>query len=159
MNHADAPKSVSDLLEPGTTLMVGSELHGTLTFRPLTVAGLDAGLVRILLDTEEEWVRELDTTRPLQVTLSDDRANNWAWMLATCSLSSEPALIDDLWGPFADAYFDNGRESTGIAVMTIEVDEGRYWSAPSGRIGSLISAVKAKFGDAESAGEHGDISS
>lgn len=157
MNHDDAPKSVSDLVEPGTTLMVGSDLHGTLMFRPLTVAGLDAERIRILLDTEEEWVRELDTTRPLQVTLSDDRSNDWAWMLGTCSLSREPALIDELWSPFADAYFDNGRESTGIATMTIDVDQGRYWSAPSGRIGSLISAVKAKLGDAESSGEHGDI--
>jgi len=157
MNHDDESKPVSDLLDAGTTLMVGSSTHGTLAFRPLTVAGLDGDRVRILLDTDEEWVRELDATQTLQVTLSDDRKNNWAWMLGEFSMSTEPALIDELWTPFADAYFDNGRESAGIAVMTIDVTEGRYWSAPSGRLGSLVSAVKAKFGDAEEAGEHGDI--
>ncbi len=120
------------------------------------MAGLDGG-IQILLDTDEHWVRDLDRAAQLQVTLSDDRRNNWAWMTGTYSLSTDDALIDTLWSPFADAYFDNGRQSPGIAVMTIDVHRGRYWSAPHGRIGSLISALKAKFGDPDDAGEHGDI--
>ena len=157
MHHDDESKPVSDLLKPGTTLMVGSTTHGTLAFRPLTVAGLDGERVRILLDMNEEWARELDASQSLQVTLSDDRKNNWAWIIGEFSLSTDPSLIDELWSPFAEAYFDNGRASEGIAVMTIDVAQGRYWSAPSGRLGSLVSAVKAKFGDPEESGEHGDI--
>lgn len=156
MNHDDAPKPLFDLLDPGTTLMVGSTTHGQLEFRPLTVAGLSGG-IQILLDTNEEWVRGLGGVGSLQVTLSDDRRNNWAWMTGGYSTSTDPALIDELWSPFADAYFDQGRETPGIAVLTIDVEQGRYWSSPSGRIGALVSAVKAKLGDAEQSGEHGDI--
>ena len=32
-----------------------------------------------------------------------------------------------------------------------------YWSTPSGRLGSLISIVKAKFGNPENSGKHGDV--
>lgn len=156
MDHDDAPKPLSDLLDPGTTLMVGSTTHGQLEFRPLTVAGLNGG-IQILLDTDEEWVRGLGGVGMLQVTLSDDRRNNWAWMVGGYSTSTDPALIDELWSPFAGAYFDQGRDTPGIAVLTIDVQHGRYWSAPSGRIGSLISAVRAKLGDAEQSGMHGDI--
>lgn len=156
MHDDDAPKSLSDLLDGGTTVMVGSNTNGTLEFRPLTVARVDGG-IQILLDTDEEWVRQLDRTERLQVTLSDDRHSNWAWMTGGYAMSTDETLIDELWTPFADAFFDNGRETPGIAVMTIAVDRGRYWSSPAGRVGNLIAAVKAKFGDAEQAGEHGDI--
>jgi hypothetical protein len=36
-------------------------------------------------------------------------------------------------------------------------ERGSYWSTPSGRIGSLISMVKAQLGDPEQSGEHGDV--
>jgi general stress protein 26 len=152
----DESKHLSELLDGGTTLMVGSPTRNGLEFRPMTVAGIDGG-IQILLDTNEAWVRDLDRDEKLQVTLSDDRNNNWAWMTGSFSMSTDDELIDQLWNPFADAYFDRGRDTPGIAVMTIVVHRGRYWSAPSGRIGSLISAVKAKFGDAEQSGEHGNI--
>jgi len=152
----DESKTLNELLDGGTTVMVGSRTQGELEFRPLTVAGLDGG-IQILLDTDEAWVRDLASDEQLQVTLSDDRKNNWAWMTGTSSMSTDPALIDELWSPFADAFFDDGRRTPGIAVMTIHVQRGRYWSSPAGRIGSLVAAVKAKFGDAEQAGDHGDI--
>ena len=152
----DESKTLDDLLESGTTLMVGSTTNGELEFRPLTVAGLDGG-IQILLDTDEQWVRDLRRSEQVQVTLSDDRKNNWAWMIGSFSMSTDGALIDELWSPFADAFFDDGRDTPGIAVLTIDVQRGRYGSSPSGRLGSLVAAVKAKFGDAEEAGQHGDI--
>ena len=41
--------------------------------------------------------------------------------------------------------------------MRIDADHGRYWTTPSGRVGNLISMVKAKLGGAEQSGEHGDV--
>jgi len=34
---------------------------------------------------------------------------------------------------------------------------GRYWTTQSGRLGSLISAVRAKLGGSVRSGEHGDL--
>jgi hypothetical protein len=42
-------------------------------------------------------------------------------------------------------------------VLTVEVESGRYWTSPSGRIGSVVSFVKAKLGDPEQSGEHGAL--
>jgi len=54
-------------------------------------------------------------------------------------------------------YFDNGRDSPGIAVLRITAEHGTYWSSASGRIGSVISMVKAWIGDPEQSGEHGEV--
>jgi len=126
-------------------------------FRPMTVARVSGSAIDMLLDTDEEWARNLATSSRAYVTLSDNRSNTWASLHGRTSVSTDSHLIDELWSPAADAYFDNGRDTPGIAVLRFDGEEGRYWSSPSGRIGSLISMIKAKVGDSEESGEHGSI--
>jgi general stress protein 26 len=145
-------------MEPGSTLMVGTRTAQSETeFRPLTVARCQGDSIEILLDSNEEWVTAFTDGDPVLVTMSDNRKNTWLSLRGTGSTTTDPVLIDELWNPFAGAYFEQGRETPGIAVMHIVADEGRYWSSPSGRIGSLISMVKAKLGSPERSGEHGDV--
>jgi general stress protein 26 len=161
----DRPRPLTELMEPGSTLMVatpavanGDERGIELESRPLTVARVRGSQIEILLDTNEEWVARLRQGDRVHVTMSDNRKNTWVSLSGTASTTADPALIDELWNPFADSYFDNGRDSPGIAVMRIDAERGSYWSGPGGgRLGSLISLVKAKLGDPEQSGDHGDV--
>jgi general stress protein 26 len=140
--------------------MVGTRVRNqtALEFRPLTVARVDDDQIQVLLDTNEQWVADLVPSAPVEITFSDTRSNDWAHLRGTATLTDDPGLIDDLWNPFADAYFDDGRDTPGIAVLQVETESGRYWSSPSGRVGSMIATIKAKVSGAESAGDHGPIS-
>lgn len=160
MDDDDAPKDLTELLEPGSTLMVGTRptIVGEMESRPLTAARVDGGRIDILLDSNEEWVAQLADGDRVHVTLSDNRRNVWVSLNGSASTTADQELIDELWNPFADSYFDNGRDTPGIAVLQIDTDQGRYWKGPGGgRLGSLIAAVKAKLGDPEQSGEHGDV--
>jgi general stress protein 26 len=157
MKADDPSKALSELMEPGSTLMLGSNSDGDIDFRPLTVARISGDRLEILLDTNEEWVAHVHDGDSALVTMSDTRSNTWVSLRGTMSLSHDPELIDDLWNAFAGAYFENGRETPGIAVLAFDAERGRYWTAPSGRIGNLVSLVKAKFGDPEQSGQHGDV--
>ena len=156
MDLDDTAKPLNELMEAGSTLMVGAGA-GDLQFRPMTVARVGGDTIEMLLDTNEQWVRSLSDGDVAHVTMSDNRTNTWVSLRGVASVSSDPALIDELWNPAAAAYFDNGRDSDGIAVLRITGERGTYWSTPSGRIGSLISMVKARLGDPEQSGEHGDV--
>lgn len=158
-NSPETPRCLDDLLEPGSTLMVGtrSARQDELQFRPLTVGRVDADRIDVLLDTQEQWVADLTPPAAVHITLSDNRSNDWAHLQGTATIAHDAALIDELWNPFADAYFDQGRDTPGIAVLHLDVDGGRYWSSPSGRVGSLIATVKAKVSGTESAGDHGPV--
>jgi general stress protein 26 len=146
------------LLGAGTSVMVGTATaSGEFEFRPLTVAAVHGDEVDILVDTTAEWARRFDGGEPVLVTLSNDRDNTWASLHGTASMSTDAERIDELWNPAAEAYFDDGRDSPGIAVMQIDVTAGRYWSAPSGRLGSLVSMVRAAIGDPGDGTEHGDV--
>jgi general stress protein 26 len=154
----DTEKSLEELLEPGSTLMVGTAVEpDTWDFRPLTVAHVRGPRVQIPLDTNEDWVRAFHGGDRVHVTMGDTRTNTWLSYRGTASITADDALIDQLWNPFAAAYFDEGRDSPGIAVMQIDASEGRYWSTTSGRVGALLSIIKAKLGRPEDAGQHGAI--
>jgi general stress protein 26 len=145
-------------MEPGTTVMLGTTESSGLEFRPMTVARVSGGVIEILLDSNEQWARELGDGDIAYVTMSDNRANTWVSLRGSLSVTSDPALIDELWNPAAGAFFDDGRDTPGITALRITAEHGAYWTSPSGRIGSVIAMVKAKFGDPEQSGEHGDVS-
>jgi|GEM_PF-5939746 len=157
MNQPDPDKPLTDLLDTGTTLMVGTGSGTEMEFRPLSVAGLRGDVIEILIDSRAPWAQALSDGDQVHVTLSDDRENNWMWLRGTATTTSDPSAIDAIWNSYADAYFDEGRQTPGIAVLRIDGDEGRYWSSPAGRIGTLISMVKAKVGDSDDANQHGDV--
>lgn len=71
-------------------------------------------------------------------------------------MTTERAEIDRYWNPGAAAFFD-GKDDTNLAVLHFDVSDGEYWTAPSGRIGSLIAMTKAAVGGDEAAGEQGPI--
>jgi general stress protein 26 len=157
MTHDDPARPLDQLIEPGTTLMVGTTTAQRLEFRPLTAARVEGDRIDILLDTNEEWVRSFTDGDEIHATVSDTRENVWVALHGNASITRDEALIDELWNPFAAAYFDNGRDTPGIAVLRVTADDGRYWTTTSGRIGSLVSMIKAKLGSPDDSGQHGDV--
>ena len=116
----ETAKPLSELLEPGSTLMVGTTQGAApLEFRPLTVARVRGSVIEILVDANEDWATGFKDGDALEITMGDNRTNVWLSMHATGALSTDGHLIDELWNPFAAAYFDDGRQSTGIAVLIV----------------------------------------
>jgi general stress protein 26 len=149
---------LSDLLSPGTTMMLVTQGRGkSMTSRPLTVAEFNEDTIRGLVDGNAEWAHDLDAHTDVHVTVSDTRENTWVSLNATASLSYADDDIDRLWNPVASAYFDDGRKTPGIAVLSLVCSEGRYWTSPSGRLGSLVSVVRAALGSPNDSGEHGEV--
>lgn len=159
MNDHDSTKSLFDLFDAGTTIMFGTHMtDGTFASRPLTVARTQAHQLDVLIDSNTEWASAMHDGADAHVTLSDTRRNHWASLSGTVELSRDRGLIDELWSLPAEAFFDNGRETPGLAVLTFHVSEGRYWSSPGGRVGGLVSMIRAALGNSDDSGESGSIS-
>lgn len=90
-------------------------------------------------------------------SLSKERNNVYVSLTGRVEMTRDSNRIDELWNQFAEAYFDGGRECADILVVTVDHSSGTYWTGPSGRIGSLISFVRAALGDASNAGDHGEV--
>src|SRR4051794_38548228 len=107
MDTTDSERPLDEFLEPGTTLMVGTQpTGGDLEFRPMTVARVNGSRIEMLLDSDEEWARAFTDGDTAFVTMADNRKNTWLSLKGRGSTSTEPSLIDELWNPMAGAYFD-----------------------------------------------------
>ena len=147
---------LSEMLSPGDTLMVAPAAPLSLA-RPLTISRVENDQIFMLVDSTVDWLRRLNNGDPILVTHSDSRKNVWVSLYGQMEMSRDQQLIDSLWNPAASAYFNDGRDSAGIAVMIIEVEAGEYWSSPAGRLGSIISLLKARFGDPADSRDHGTV--
>lgn len=153
---ADAPRPLNELLQPGDTVMVMApdrEAHA----RPLTLAAVDDHSLSMLVDARAEWAGSLRTGDRLTLSLSDNRRNSWVSLVGRAVVNDSPTVIDELWNPGAELFFDNGRDTPGIVALVLVVDDGSYWSSPSGRLGGLVSMVRAAIGDSDDFGDHGPV--
>jgi general stress protein 26 len=154
----DAPsKTLADLFDGGDTVMLMTMIGQEHTSRPMTIAGVDGSRLAMLVDTTAEWYSAVASgSAVVHVTLSDVRHNEYAALNGTAAVTSDRAEIERYWNPGASAFFD-GKDDPNLAVLYFDVDGGEYWTAPSGRIGSLIAMAKAALGGDEAAGEQGSI--
>lgn len=154
----DAPKDLASLFSGGDTVMVATREGAFVDARPLTVAGVRTQMIEMLVDAHTEWAAAVVDGDQVLLTKSDNRSNTWVTVTGALAISQDPAEIDRLWSPPAEAFFDEGRDTPGIAVLAVTVVAGSYWTSPSGRLGSLISMVRAAVGDGDDSGEHGVVS-
>jgi general stress protein 26 len=150
-------RPLEELVHAGDTMMLMTMIGDHHSSRPMTVAGITDSTIEFLVDTTAEWTSAVAAgTATVHVTLSDSRRNNFVALNGRASLNGDRAKIDRLWNPGASAFFD-GSDDPNVAVLRFEVDEGEYWDAPRGRVGSLVAMVKAAIGGDEAAGDHGAV--
>ena len=152
-----SPKSLTQLVDNGDTVMLMTMIGERHSSRPMTVAAATDGRLDLLVETTSEWCSAIAAGEAVvHMTLSDVRANRFVALNGGASLSTDRAEIDRLWNPGAAAFFD-GKDDPNLAVLHFDVDEGEYWDGPSGRVGSLIALVRAAVGGDEAAGDHGPV--
>lgn len=156
MPATDPPKPLSELLDTPAFVMLMTMIGDEHTSRPLTCVEVEGDRLSFLVDRTTDWAQAVAEGRAvIHATVADERKNTWVAMNGDASIVQDQAEIDRLWNPGADAYFDKG--DPAVAVLRIDVADGEYWDGPSGRIGAALQMLKAKFGDAEDAGEQGRI--
>jgi general stress protein 26 len=153
----DAPKTLEELTSAGTTVMFALTNAGPIESRPLTIAEIGEDRLSILVDDTAPWLQGMSPGAGAHLTISDVRSNTFVSLTGSASLSKDSSVIDRLWNPAAAAYFDDGKDDPGVAVLHFDASSGTYWTAPSGRIGGLISMVRAAVGGSKDAGEHGEV--
>ncbi|HEX2575191.1 MAG TPA: pyridoxamine 5'-phosphate oxidase family protein [Aquihabitans sp.] len=120
--------------------------------RPLSVQRVDddGRVVWFLVGHDAPWLPSV--TGPVNVAFVDD--TSWISVSGTGSVTSEPAVLEDLGDPVSDAYFNEEAEPLALRVEVGHVD---WWTAP-GRLRQLAGFAKAIATDqAPDVGDRGAI--
>ena len=68
------------------------------------------------------------------------------------SLDNDPDVIDALWNPYVEAWFEGGRDDPELALLRFDADRAEIWENESG----MFAGLKMLFGrdPKPDAGEH-----
>ena len=59
-------------------------------------------------------------------------------------VSFDRAKMEELYNPMLEAWFPQGLETPGIALLEIEATSAHYWDSPANPVAHLIGLVKTK---------------
>ena len=156
MTTATETKSLADVVKGGDVAMLVSHHAGRASSRPLTVAKVDGEHLLFLVDRTASWFGDVADGADVHVAVSAAGRNDWVSLNGVVRVSTDRAVIDDLWSAPAGAYFD-GKDDPNITALGVDVRDGEYWSAPGGGpFGRLLALVSAAIGKGPS-GDHGSV--
>lgn len=105
-----------------TTLTADGALHS----RPLGVMD-DEFTGKLWFFTADPSAKTADVAAHPQVNVSVGDGKGWLSFSGTARVSRDQSKIDELWNPWAAAYFENGREDPAVALLEIDVETIEYW--------------------------------
>lgn len=127
---------------------------GTLMSRPMAVQAAEfGGDLWFFAERSSRKVQHITSTPQVNVTFAS--SDSWVSLTGRASVVTDDAKKRELWNPFVEAWFPDGRDDASIALLKVEGDSAEYWDTPGGRIASVLSFAKAKVtGKPYSGGEN-----
>jgi general stress protein 26 len=156
MTSSTKSRSLSDVTSDFRFAMLVTATSGAVSSRPLTVLETEGQTLRFLIDAEARWATAADG-QPVHLAFADPKSNAFASVTGTGRVVADRALIERLYGPEADVFFE-GKDDPRVRVLEVTATEGEWWDGPSGRVGEAVAMVRAKVtGDPDKVGDSGDI--
>lgn len=155
----DEPRTLAELIS-GTppVAMVMTMFDGAHTSRPVTIADIDGNRLSFLVSRNAEWVQAVDQQMAaVHLTITNDSHSTYLSLNGSAFVTGDLALREQLWSAPAGAWF-TGPDDPDLAVFQFDVDEGRYWDGPDGRLGRGLALLRAAItGSDQQMGTYGQV--
>jgi general stress protein 26 len=153
----DRPRHLSDVIRAGAIAMVTTGGRLGHRSRPLTVASAVGDRLCFLVSEATDWVRDLQPGTDTECTVSDESDNHYVAVSGQSKVVHDPALIEELWSPGAEAFFD-GTDDPDIRVLETTVTQGQWWEGPETKAGTLLAMVRSALAkDEDAMGDRGVV--
>ncbi|WBU39083.1 pyridoxamine 5'-phosphate oxidase family protein [Homoserinibacter sp. YIM 151385] len=139
----DDLETIRGILRSGRTAIVTSRgSGGALHSRPLALLEAEEfeGTLWFLTFDPSTKTDEIRRHPEVNVSVADDKG--YLSLSGAGSVDRSQARIDQLWNPFADAYFEGGREDPAVAVLRVDVATVEYWDTDKPAVAKAFQVVK-----------------
>jgi general stress protein 26 len=140
-------------------MMTTVAADGSMSSRPMAVQDKPFdGTLWFLTRNTSEKIDEIADDQHVTLNFADTSASKYLSLKGRATVSEDRAKIKELWNPMYKAWFPKGEDDQEIAVLRVDVREGDYWEATSGKIVMLMKyAVAAATGGKVEVGEAGHV--
>ena len=127
--------------------------QGRLQSHPMTPQEVtEDGDVWFFIDSGSDQAGYIRAEKRVNLAFSD--GSTWLSVAGHGDVRQDRAKIDELWNPVVEAWFPDGKDSPGVALLFVESDTAEYWDTPGGRVASAIAFAKSKItGDRPDVGD------
>ena len=151
----DAVARVRDLVKDQRTCMfttVGPD--GALVSRPMATQEVEFdGDLWFFTEASSPKVAEVQADPRVNIAFAG--TSSWVSVAGTAEVVRDAAKNEELWNPFAEAWFAKGPEDPDVVLLKVRGESAEYWDSPGGRVASVIALVKSKVtGDKPDVGDN-----
>ena len=144
-NHKDlqgneAAEKIKDLANKNTCFFcTGIETGKEITVRPMAVQKVDdQGNLWFLSANDSHKNKDIGRDPKVQLLFQGSSHSDFLTIYGKATISTDKALIKELWEPLAKAWFTEGVDDPRITVIKVSADSGYYWDNKHGDAIALL---------------------
>ena len=145
-NHKDlqgseAGKKIKELAGKNNTcfLCTGIKTSHPLTVRPMAVQKMDdRGNFYFLSANDSHKNEDIKADPNVQLLFQGSAHSDFLSIYGTATISTDKALIKELWEPILKTWFTGGIDDPRITAITVKTQEGYYWDNKHGDAVALV---------------------
>ena len=139
----DDMDTIRDILGSERTAIVttrsGAELHS----RPLALLGADKFDGTLWFFTNDPSPKTADVASSPEVNVAVGGSKGYLSFAGTARVSRDQSKIDEYWNPWAEAWFEGGRQDPSVALLRVTATSAEYWHIDKPAVVRGFEVVKA----------------
>ena len=143
-----APEKFWEMIEDFKNCMLTTRDGGKLRSRPMAPrVSKDRSQILFITDRTSHKVDEIETDPQVAATFS--KQDEWVSVSGRARISSDRALIDEIWDAAAEAWMPQGKDGPNVAVFVIDPDQAEIWDVKANKVTQAWEFTKALVGGKE----------
>ena len=157
----EAGKKMKELAGKNNTCFfcTGIDKGKPLTVRPMSVQKMDeSGTLWFLSASDSYKNRDIASDPHVQLLFQGSAHSDFLSIYGVATVSTDKALIRELWEPIFKTWFTEGEDDPRITVIIVKAQEGHYWDNKHGdAVAFLKMAAGAVLGKTMDDSIEGDL--
>ena len=131
MDSNDDTRKIIELVSRANSAMLTTVASdGKQVSRPMAVQESDFdGDLWFFTDTDSDKVRQIEANPQVNVSLANDKKNEWTSLSGAARVVHDRQQIEELWSKPLETWFPDGTDTAGLALLKVEVGSAEYWDA------------------------------
>lgn len=160
MSDTKGTQKVRELVEKVKVCMfVTQNEDGALHSRPMQTNEMDdAGNIWFFTNAFSDKVDEFRDHRPVNLAYAHRGDDDYVSVSGKAYLIRDRSKLEEKWNPILKAWFPDGLETEGIALVKVKPDTAEYWDAQDNKLIQGVKILKAIVtGTQHDSGDHGRV--
>ncbi|MBM9466314.1 pyridoxamine 5'-phosphate oxidase family protein [Nakamurella leprariae] len=144
-SHDEHVAKIAELVKDARFAMLATMTpDGKHVSRPMALQQVEFdGDLWFLAYDDSDKAKEIEANPSVNVSFSDPKDSSFTSISGTAEIVHDRAKAQEFWNPVMNAWFPDGLETPGLALIKVHADSAEYWDSPDNGVVRLLGMIKA----------------